>query len=204
MQSASSQSSSSSTAQQGGKHPGVIDCVSYAQGLRVATVEIAHISEELKHEDRFVWVGLYEPDEATGGDPGRICLFLWSSARIGGAPVSEMLAKRDITFDSFPQEVEQEVRYANITIIEGIGASQYGVGMVAAHVAEVILRDERAVLPVGSHNVRYDVATSLPSVVGPGGVSEVIWPATSADETQALERSAATIENAVGNYLGKH
>jgi hypothetical protein len=31
------------------------------QGLRVATVEIADISEELKHEDRFVWVGLYEP-----------------------------------------------------------------------------------------------------------------------------------------------
>jgi magnesium transporter len=26
-------------------------------------VEIADISEELKHEDRFVWVGLFEPDE---------------------------------------------------------------------------------------------------------------------------------------------
>ena len=47
MPSASSQSSSSSTAQQGGKHPGVIDCVSYAQGLRIATVEIADISEAL-------------------------------------------------------------------------------------------------------------------------------------------------------------
>ena len=29
----------------------------------MATVEIADISEELKHEDRFVWVGLDEPDE---------------------------------------------------------------------------------------------------------------------------------------------
>jgi magnesium transporter len=29
----------------------------------VANVEIADISEELKHEDRFVWVGLFEPDE---------------------------------------------------------------------------------------------------------------------------------------------
>ena len=47
-----------------------------------------------------------------------------------------MLTKRGIAFDSFRQEVEQEVRYANITIIEGIGASQYGVGMVAARVAE--------------------------------------------------------------------
>jgi L-lactate dehydrogenase len=137
------------------------------------------------------------------GEHGTSSVFLWSSARIGGAPVTEMLAKRGIAFNSFRQEVEQEVRYANITIIEGIGASQYGVGMVAARVAEVVLRGERAVFPVGSHNARYDVALSLPSVVGREGVSEVIWPAMSADETEALERSAATLKNAVGNYLGK-
>ena len=34
----------------------------------MATVEIADISEELKHEDRFVWVGLYEPDEKLLGE----------------------------------------------------------------------------------------------------------------------------------------
>jgi Mg2+ and Co2+ transporter CorA len=45
------------------KRPGVINCASYAQGVRVANVEIADISEELKHEDRFIWVGLFEPDE---------------------------------------------------------------------------------------------------------------------------------------------
>jgi magnesium transporter len=44
------------------QRPGVINCASYAQGVRVANVEIADISEELKHEDRFVWVGLFEPD----------------------------------------------------------------------------------------------------------------------------------------------
>jgi L-lactate dehydrogenase len=75
--------------------------------------------------------------------------------------------------------------------------------MVAARVAEVVLRGERAVFPVGSHIARYDVALSLPSVVGREGVSEVIWPAMSADETEALERSAAALKNAVGNYLGK-
>src|SRR6476659_6718558 len=45
------------------KRPGVINCASYAQGVRVANVEIADINEELKHEDRFIWVGLFEPDE---------------------------------------------------------------------------------------------------------------------------------------------
>lgn len=55
------------------KRPGVINCASYAQGVRVANVVIADISEELKHEDRFVWVGLFEPDEeAAARNPGRI------------------------------------------------------------------------------------------------------------------------------------
>ena len=55
--------SQSSTLPEVSKRPGVINCASYADGVRVANVEIADISEELKHEDRFVWVGLFEPDE---------------------------------------------------------------------------------------------------------------------------------------------
>ena len=85
------------------------------------------------------------------------------------------------------------MRYANITIIEGIGASQYGVGMVAARVAEAVLRDERAVFPVGSFNSRYQVALSLPSVVGRQGVVETFLPDMSDDETRALGRSAETL-----------
>jgi L-lactate dehydrogenase len=98
--------------------------------------------------------------------------------------------------------VEQDVRFANITIIEGLGASQY-VGMVAARVAEVVLRDERAVFPVGAHNARYGVALSLPSVVGRQGVVEAFLPEMSDDETRALERSAETLRGAVGKYLHK-
>jgi magnesium transporter len=46
-------------------HPGpVVACAAYARGRRVANVALADISEVLKQEDRFVWIGLYEPDEA--------------------------------------------------------------------------------------------------------------------------------------------
>jgi malate/lactate dehydrogenase len=38
------------------------------------------------------------------------------------------------------------VRYANIAIIEGNGASQFGIGIVAARIAEMVLRGERAVI----------------------------------------------------------
>lgn len=135
------------------------------------------------------------------GEHGTSSVFLWSSARVGGTRVQDLLAQRGIALDEFRQAVEHDVRYANITIIEGIGASQYGIGMVAGRVAEVVLRDERAVFPVGAHNSRYGVALSLPSVVGNAGVHEMLWPEMSSEETRALERSAETLRTAVSMYI---
>ena len=137
------------------------------------------------------------------GEHGTSSVSLWSSAQIGGMGVADALAKRGSGFDVFRREVEQNVRFANITIIEGLGASQYGVGMVAARVAEVVLRDERAVFPVGAHNACYRVTLSLPSGVGRQGVVEAYLPEMSDDETRAQERSAETLRGAVGKYLHK-
>jgi magnesium transporter len=41
---------------------GVVNSASYAGGLRVGEVAIQDISEVLKQPDRFVWIGLHEPD----------------------------------------------------------------------------------------------------------------------------------------------
>jgi magnesium transporter len=42
----------------------VVACAAYAGGYRVANVALDDISEVIKQDDRFVWIGLYEPDEA--------------------------------------------------------------------------------------------------------------------------------------------
>jgi L-lactate dehydrogenase len=137
------------------------------------------------------------------GEHGTSSVFLWSSARIGGMSVEHMLAQRRMALDEFRRAVEHDVRYANISIIEGIGASQYGVGMVAGRIAEAVLRDEQAVFSVGSHNPRYGITVSLPSVVGRGGVSDVLWPEMSDEEMRAFERSAETLRAAVAPYVGR-
>jgi len=41
----------------------VVDCAEYSEGRRVAKVELEQIGEVLKKPDRFVWVGLQEPNE---------------------------------------------------------------------------------------------------------------------------------------------
>jgi L-lactate dehydrogenase len=131
------------------------------------------------------------------GEHGTSAVFVWSSARIAGIPVFELLQQiTDQRRDEFRDEIEREVRYANIAIIEGIGASQHGIGVVSARIAEIVLRGERAVIPIASYNARYGVTLSLPSVLGPGGVDQILEPAMSEDERQALQRSADTLKAA--------
>lgn len=135
------------------------------------------------------------------GEHGTSSVFLWSSARIGGMRIEEVLARQRLDAAEFRQRIESEVRYANITIIEGLGASQYGIGMVAGRVAEVVLRDEKAAIAVGSHNERFGTTVSLPSIVGAGGVCEVLWPDMSNEETTALERGAERLRDAVSPFV---
>ncbi|HET9146877.1 MAG TPA: NAD(P)-binding domain-containing protein [Acetobacteraceae bacterium] len=137
------------------------------------------------------------------GEHGTSSVFLWSSASIGGMPLPEAVVKRGWDFADFRQKIEKEVREANIAIIEGIGASQYGIGILSARIAETILRDEREVVPIGSHNPRYGTTISLPSVVGKEGILDVMLPDMSPEELRALEESAERLRGIVRGAMPK-
>jgi len=72
------------------------------------------------------------------GDHGTAQVFVWSSARIAGVPVAQLLEKRGEKLADVRAQLEKDVRYANITIIEGHDASQYGIGIVSARIAEIV------------------------------------------------------------------
>lgn len=134
------------------------------------------------------------------GEHGTSEVFLWSSARVAGVPIFDAL-QHSVRPEEFRRSIEQEVRYANITIIEGNQASQFGIGMVSARVAEMVLRDERAVIPIGSYNLKYGVTLSMPSVLGQSGVVQILEPDMSEEEREALQRSAETLRSAVTRML---
>jgi L-lactate dehydrogenase len=73
--------------------------------------------------------------------------------------------------------------------------------MVSARIAEIILRDERAVIPVGSYHPKYGTTFSLPSIVGRQGVDQVLEPEMSEDERSALRRSAETVKKAASRAV---
>jgi L-lactate dehydrogenase len=152
-----------------------------------------HLARRLKVNPMYV-------EAQVVGEHGTSQVFLWSSARVGGKSIAELLGESGESFDEFRKGVEQDVRFANITIIEGTGASQLGIGMVTARIAEVILRDEHAVIPIGSYNPRYGVTISLPSVLGRQGVTQILVPEMSEVERHGFQRSADILRNVVAQY----
>jgi L-lactate dehydrogenase len=179
---------------------------------------LADIARGLAHHDRVLSTGTYldslrfrthlgarlgvspaSVDAMVLGEHGTSQVYLWSSARVGGRPVLDVLAQHDLSAEDVRRSVERDVRYANIAIIEGNDASQYGIGMVSARIAEIVLRDERAVIPIGCYNPGYGVTLSLPAIVGRRGIERILEPAMSADECEALQRSADMLKAALAH-----
>jgi L-lactate dehydrogenase len=128
------------------------------------------------------------------GEHGVSQVFLWSTARIAGVSINKLIRERGETLDKVREQIEKSVRYANITIIEGNDASQFGIGIVSARITEMVLRDERAVIPIGSYHEKFGVTLSLPSIVGRDGVLRTFEPEMSHEEQQALERGAGNLK----------
>jgi L-lactate dehydrogenase len=130
------------------------------------------------------------------GEHGTSEVFLWSGARVGGMRADRAAAGKSGDLAEVRQAVEQDVRYANISIIEGIGASQLGIGMVSARIAEIVLRNEQAVITIGAFNSKFGVTLSMPGILGRTGVSRILEPAMTEEELRGLQHSADTLKAA--------
>lgn len=130
------------------------------------------------------------------GEHGTSEVFIWSGVRIAGVPLPDTLRQRGIEEADFRKGVEDEVRYANIAIIEGNDASQYGIGIVCARIAEAVLRDENLAVPIGAFSKEHELTLSLPGVIGRRGLREFLVPALSAEEKELLGRSVAALRKA--------
>jgi len=161
-----------------GGHNRVVSSGTFLDSLRFRW----HLAEKLGVDPKSV-------EAQVVGEHGTSQVYLWSTARVAGAAIAHD--------DSLRHDVENAVRYANISIIEGTGASQLGIGVVVARIVEMIGRNEGAVVPIGTFHERFGVTLSLPSRVGREGVTRVVMPVLSEDEARALEESAGTLRRAL-------
>jgi L-lactate dehydrogenase len=136
------------------------------------------------------------------GEHGDSEVLTWSLVTVGGMPLESFVRLRDIDLaEPVRLEIDRDVREAAYTIINGKGATYYGIGSALARIVKVILNDRRAVMTVCLPTLEVgdvsDVTLSLPRLVGGAGVLETFpLPLTEAENKRLLE-SARVIRNAL-------
>jgi L-lactate dehydrogenase len=136
------------------------------------------------------------------GEHGDSEVLTWSLVTVGGMPLEEFCRLRGACLDDRTRaEIDQQVRGAAYRIIEGKGATYYGIGAAVAHIVDIILDDDRAVLTVSSWTPEVlgvmDVSISLPRLLGGEGVLATFPLPLSEDESTAVRRSAETVKRAM-------
>ena len=140
------------------------------------------------------------------GEHGDSEVLVWSSAQVGGVPLPEFA--RQIGRPVLPETVagiDDGVRNAAYRIIEGKGATYFGIGAGIARIIEAIRDDEGAVLTLtGATRIAgiSGVTLSVPRVIGAKGLSEELWPALSGEEYQALDHSVEQIRTTLAELDG--
>lgn len=136
------------------------------------------------------------------GEHGDSEVLCWSSVAAGGLSLAEFCRARQVAIDDqIRSEIDQQVRKAAYRIIQGKGATYYGIGSALARIIDVILHDQRAVLtvcaPVAEIEGVQDVTLALPRLVGGQGLLATLPLTLSDSEHAALQQSAKVLQEAI-------
>lgn len=138
------------------------------------------------------------------GEHGDSEVLTWSQVNVGGIPLDEFSRLKAIPItEAVQHSIDEQVRRAAYHIIQGKGATYYGIGSALARIVDVITHDQRAILTVCSPmddiaGVK-DVTVSLPHLVGGDGVIDTFPMPLDENEQTALNRSAAIVREAIGS-----
>ena len=136
------------------------------------------------------------------GEHGDSELAVWSGANVSGVDLPaffQLQGQKDA--QTALQEIYEGVRDSAYEIIARKGATYYGIAMAVARIADSIVKDERAVLPVsvlleGQYDLQ-GLCLSIPSIIGRNGLEQVLEIPLDQGERRALECSAQQLQQVI-------
>ncbi len=142
------------------------------------------------------------------GEHGDSELIAWSTVRVGGLSLEEYGRKRQVMLDrAVRDEITHRVRDAAYSIIQGKGATYYGIGAGLSEIVNVILDNRRSIITVCTPMAEIagvaDVTVSLPHLVGGTGILATFPPVLSEEEQAQLHNSASIIRRAIDELDAK-
>ena len=135
------------------------------------------------------------------GEHGDSEFVVWSSAFIGGIPLTEFPIPQGTTLEQIQQEYAQLTCKRGYNIFERKGNTSYGISIVVCQLVDTILRDEMQIFPVSvradsNYGVGSEVVLGLPCIIGSIGIKRQLLLPRNAHEQRLLEESATKLNEA--------
>ena len=133
------------------------------------------------------------------GEHGDSELAVWSGANVAGIPINDFCELRGhYQHQESMERIYKTVRDSAYDIIQKKGATYYGVAMAVARIAESIVMNENAVLPVtslmeGEYGLE-GLCISVPTIVSQKGAEKVLEIPLSNEEKEKLLSSAKELK----------
>ena len=153
------------------------------------------LGEELRVDSRNVHAFIV-------GEHGDSELAVWSGANVSGLDLDDFCRLREKALSQGDKErLYREIRDSANEIIKRKGATYYGIAMAVGRIAECIVKDEHAVLPISVVlDQEYglgNVALSIPSIVGKNGLEKILEIPLGQAERSALDVSARQLQEVI-------
>ncbi|MCR4959932.1 MAG: L-lactate dehydrogenase [Lachnospiraceae bacterium] len=133
------------------------------------------------------------------GEHGDSEVVAWSSANVSGVPLSKFCEMRGhYDHEHSEQEIAANVKNSAYDIIERKRATYFGVAMAVRRICEVIVHNDKAILPVsilmhGEYGIE-DVVISMPCIVGSDGIETQVPIVLDDDELMKLQKSSDVLK----------
>lgn len=133
------------------------------------------------------------------GEHGDSEIAVWSSSNVSGIPLNDFCEMRG-HYDHVAsmKKIAEQVKTSAYEIIAKKHATYYGIAMSVKRICEVIVRNEKSILPVstmmhGEYGIE-GIALSMPAIVGLDGVETHVPIVLDEQEREQLQRSAETLK----------
>lgn len=132
----------------------------------------------------------------------------WSHVAVGGQPIEKFAtAENRLADETYQDEVSDYVRNKAYDIINGKGATYYGVAACLNRICRAILDNEHAVLPVSAyldgHYGQHDVFTGTPAIISSKGLEQVVELQLTDKEQALMKKSCSAMKEIQTNAFAK-
>lgn len=126
------------------------------------------------------------------GEHGDSQVVAWSGVRVGTQLFSEFNINNGDLID-----IEDAIKNQAYKIIECKGATYYGIAACVAKICQIIIFNEKEIIPLSIYNQEYDICFSLPVILSEQGIIEVIDLKLNDIEKNNLQKSINKLKSQI-------